>query len=53
MTRFHNYPEPRQGPDAPYKHVDVSVPVLRGASLAIGANMYVYFLSSWHKCLTK
>ncbi|CRG89316.1 Fatty acid amide hydrolase [Talaromyces islandicus] len=39
MTLFHNYPEPRQGPDAPYKHVDISVPVLRGPSLAIGANI--------------
>ncbi|KAH8698841.1 putative N-acylethanolamine amidohydrolase [Talaromyces proteolyticus] len=42
-TRFHNYPEPRKGPDAPYKHEDVSVPVLRGPSLAIGASL----IHSW------
>lgn len=44
MARFHNYPTPRQGPDVPYKHVDVSVPVLRGLSLAIGAKMYVFLI---------
>lgn len=40
MTQqFHNYPERRKGPDVPNQFEDISLPVLRGSSLEIGATM--------------
>lgn len=41
---FHKYPEARQGPAEPYKREDVSLPVLRGPPLALGATLYVYYV---------
>lgn len=38
--RFFHYPEVREGPSVPYKNEDQSIPVLRGAPLAIGASLY-------------
>ncbi|KAL1963625.1 hypothetical protein VTN77DRAFT_7946 [Rasamsonia byssochlamydoides] len=38
-ARFRNYPEPREGPSVPYKHEELSLPVLRGSTLAIGATL--------------
>jgi amidase len=37
--RFFHYPEVREGPSVPYKNEDQSIPVLRGAPLAIGASL--------------
>lgn len=36
---FINYPEIREGPSVPYKNEDQSIPVFRGAPLAIGASL--------------
>lgn len=39
--RFVHYPEVREGPCVPYQNETQSIPVFRGAPLAIGAAMYV------------
>ncbi|KAJ5167299.1 uncharacterized protein N7482_006080 [Penicillium canariense] len=36
---FLNYPEPREGPQVPYKNEAQSIPVFRGTTLAIGATL--------------
>lgn len=38
-ARFRNYPEPREGPTVPYKHEELSLPVLRGPILSLSATM--------------
>lgn len=36
-NQFINYPEPREGPPAPYQNETQSIPVFRGIPLVIGA----------------